>query len=150
MRCRTVADEEDVALDALDSFCRRAQEGQFPNVTDRNDLWRLLVIITARKVCHLLRDKQRLKRGGADVTTQAVPLDTLLGREPTPDFLVEIAEQYQLLLDALGEDDLRLGRRSEDGRLHHSRDCCPPGLCTAHRRTPTALDPRHLGKGGRA
>ena len=27
---RTVADEEDVALSAFDSFCRRAEQGKFP------------------------------------------------------------------------------------------------------------------------
>src|SRR5215831_9625648 len=61
---RRVADEEDVALSAFDSFCRRAEKGDFPDLTDREGLWALLLTITARKAFHLVRDQQRLKRGG--------------------------------------------------------------------------------------
>src|SRR4051794_14182513 len=46
---RGPADEEDVALSAFDSFCRGAAEGRFPRLEGRDDLWRLLVTITARK-----------------------------------------------------------------------------------------------------
>src|SRR5229473_4615747 len=44
-----VADEEDVALSAFDSFCRGAEQGKFPQLKDRDNLWPLLVVITARK-----------------------------------------------------------------------------------------------------
>src|SRR5690349_5944237 len=56
---RRVADEEDVALSAFDSFCRGAEQGRFPDLADREGLWALLMTITARKACHLLRDQQR-------------------------------------------------------------------------------------------
>src|SRR4051812_50191789 len=36
---RRAADEEDVALSAFDSFCRRAERGQFARLSDRDDLW---------------------------------------------------------------------------------------------------------------
>jgi hypothetical protein len=45
---RRVADEEDVALSVFDSFCRGAERGRFPQLSDRDDLWRLLVVITGR------------------------------------------------------------------------------------------------------
>jgi hypothetical protein len=61
------ADEEDVALSAFDSFCRAAEDRRFPTLTDRDSLWRLLVILTARKALHLIRDERRLKRGGGGV-----------------------------------------------------------------------------------
>src|SRR5260370_40284598 len=61
---RGAADEEDVALSAFHSFCRHAEAGRFPQLSDREGLWRLLVVITARKAAHLLRDEGRLKRGG--------------------------------------------------------------------------------------
>jgi len=61
---RRASDEEDVALSAFATFCRRATHGQFPQLSDRPDLWRLLVVLTARKACHALRDEQRQKRGG--------------------------------------------------------------------------------------
>src|SRR5262245_52985050 len=46
---RTVVDEEDAALSAFDSFCRGAERGRFPDLADRDDLWRLLVVLTVRK-----------------------------------------------------------------------------------------------------
>jgi hypothetical protein len=42
---RRVADEEDVASSALASFCRRAGEGRFPDVRDRDSLWRLVAVL---------------------------------------------------------------------------------------------------------
>src|SRR4051812_6880703 len=54
-----VADEEDAALTAFDSFCRRAEQGQFPDLKDRDGLWALLVVLTARKATDLLRHHQR-------------------------------------------------------------------------------------------
>jgi hypothetical protein len=46
---RAVADEEDDALNAFDSFCRGVARGRYPRLDDRNDLWPLLVVITERK-----------------------------------------------------------------------------------------------------
>src|SRR5262249_41170074 len=59
---RRVADEEDVALSAFASFCRNAERGRFPELQGRESLWRLLVVITARKASHLRRDQRRQKR----------------------------------------------------------------------------------------
>ena len=38
-----MADEEDVAVSAFKSFCNAAREGRFPDLRDRDDLWRLLL-----------------------------------------------------------------------------------------------------------
>ena len=46
---RRVADEEDVAICAFNSFCRGAEQGRFPKLDDSTDLWRVLVTITERK-----------------------------------------------------------------------------------------------------
>ena len=59
---RTVADEEDAALSAFDSFVRGAARGRYPRLDDRDDLWRLLVTITARKALRLARDARSQKR----------------------------------------------------------------------------------------
>ena len=116
---RRAADEEDVALSAFDSFCRAAQEGRFSRLRDRDDLWPLLVVLTLRKARHLARDERRAKRGGGSVLDEAalsdrcgsdggeVGLELVLGREPTPEFAAQVAEEYQRLLDRLGHDDLR-------------------------------------------
>src|SRR4051812_41442059 len=56
---RRAADEEDVALSAFDSFCRGAEQGRFPRLDDRGDLWQVLVLITARKAADLRQSERR-------------------------------------------------------------------------------------------
>jgi DNA-directed RNA polymerase specialized sigma24 family protein len=106
---RQVADEEDVALSAFASFCQRAERGQYPDLLDRHDLWHLLVVITARKAANQLRYHHRQKRGGpaSEVAAEEVVLDQIVGREPTPEFAAQVAEEYQRRLDALGDPELR-------------------------------------------
>src|SRR6516162_8216407 len=99
--CRA-ADEEDVALSAFASFCRGVKGGRFPQLADRDDLWRLLVTITARKALHLARDERSQKHGGGGVRAEAAlggregsgaeaaALGELLGREPTPAFAAQV------------------------------------------------------------
>src|SRR5689334_463529 len=67
---RGSADEEDVALSAFDSFCRGAEHGRFPRLGSRDDLWRLLLVITARKAYHLIRDETTGKAGGGRVVSE--------------------------------------------------------------------------------
>src|SRR5277367_4792932 len=68
---RRVADEEDVALSVLDSFCRGLEEGRFSNLGDRDNLWKVLVLLTARKALRLVQHERRLKRGGGNVLAEA-------------------------------------------------------------------------------
>jgi hypothetical protein len=69
---RRAADEEDVALSAFDSFCRGAELNRFPRLEDRNDLWQLLVVLTARKALDLRQHERRQKRGGGAVRGESV------------------------------------------------------------------------------
>lgn len=101
-----VADEEDVALSAFDSFCRGLEKGRFPALMDRDNLWKLLVVLTARKASHLLRDEQRLKRGGG-LKAGFEALEQAISQEPSPEFAAELAENCRRLLDLLGDDELR-------------------------------------------
>jgi hypothetical protein len=97
---RRAADEEDVALSAFDSFCRNAGEGRFPDLLDRDGLWRLLMVITARKAAHLKRDETRQKRGGGatQLSDDGLTLEYVLSEEPTPEMAAEMAEEYRRLL----------------------------------------------------
>lgn len=114
---RLAADEEDVALSAFDSFCRGAEQGKFPRLHDRDNLWRLLVTLTVRKAQRLVRDQQAQKRGGGAVLGESDLLDgadagtagleQVIGREPTPAFAAEVADECQQLLDRLDDDVLR-------------------------------------------
>jgi RNA polymerase sigma factor (sigma-70 family) len=102
-------DEEDLALSAFASFCLGVQHGRFPQLRDRNDLWRLLVMLTARKIWHHRRDRQRHKRGNglAEAPASQLELEGIVGREPSPAFAAEMADQLQQRLGKLETDELR-------------------------------------------
>jgi DNA-directed RNA polymerase specialized sigma24 family protein len=115
---RRAADEEDVALSALESFCRGAAAGRFPDLRDRHGLWPLLVAITARKAIKLAQHERRQKRGGGAVrgdSALAAPREQddrpgweqVLGREPSPAFACQVADECRRLLELLPEPTLR-------------------------------------------
>jgi DNA-directed RNA polymerase specialized sigma24 family protein len=99
---RRAADEEDVALSAFKSFCLGASAGRFPQLSDRTSLWPLLVVLTARKAIDLMRHEHRLKRSAGGVGP-AEELEQVIGREPTPAFALQVAEQCERLLGLLDE-----------------------------------------------
>jgi DNA-directed RNA polymerase specialized sigma24 family protein len=115
---RRAADEEDAALSAMHSFYRGMAARRFA-VADRDDLWKLLVTITARKACAQRRRHLAAKRGGGRVRGESVfqradqgedpepGIGGVLGREPTPEFAGMVAEDCRALLDRLGDDALR-------------------------------------------
>src|SRR5262249_47371871 len=114
---RREADEEDVALSAFDSLCRGAMHGRFPRLTDRHDLWSLLVVITVRKAYDLLAYENRRRPPGGQVRGESVLLDLIdgagkgfdavVGSEPTPGAVAQVAEECQRLLDKLRDNELR-------------------------------------------
>jgi DNA-directed RNA polymerase specialized sigma24 family protein len=105
---KRAADEEDVALSAFDSFCRNAEAGRFPDLADRDSLWRLLAAFTARKAMRHCRDATRLKRGGgAAPPGGSDDFAEVIGREPDPGLAAEMADECDRLLDALGDPDLK-------------------------------------------
>jgi DNA-directed RNA polymerase specialized sigma24 family protein len=112
---RAAADEEDVALSAFNSFCRRALAGRFPDLTDRHDLWRILLMLTLRKVINLKRAEARIKRGSGRVRhASALAADgdkdafiQIMGHEPTPELAAMAADECRRLLGALGHQALQ-------------------------------------------
>ncbi|MFI5454981.1 MAG: ECF-type sigma factor [Isosphaerales bacterium] len=117
---RTVADEEDAALSAFDSFVRGTARGRYPRLDDRNELWRLLVVITERKAIDQARRERRQKRGGGRIRSMPGPVDAdslkgelvcLAGSEPTPEFAAQVADECRRLLGVLRDDSLRVVAR---------------------------------------
>ena len=115
---RRIADEEDAALSAFDSFCRRAEQGQFPDLKDRDGLWALLVVLTARKAADLVRHHNREKRGGGQVQGDSAlrpadgdsgpgGFDHLADDGPTPEEAALLAEEVETLLGRLRDPALR-------------------------------------------
>jgi DNA-directed RNA polymerase specialized sigma24 family protein len=122
-RREAVEDEEDAALTAFDSFCRGVARGKFEQLNDRDDLWRLLALITVRKARDQLQRQAAQKRGGGWVAHAAAEpslpinveggdpgasgLDRILCREPSPEIAAMLADEYLRLGDDLGDDSLR-------------------------------------------
>jgi RNA polymerase sigma factor (sigma-70 family) len=115
---RRVADEDDVVANAFHSFCRGAEAGRFPKLGDRDDLWQVLVMITARKAADQLKHQYRQKRGAAQVRGDSLRvqdlngeeralIDQVAGSEPTPEFAAQLTEECELLLDKLADESLR-------------------------------------------
>jgi DNA-directed RNA polymerase specialized sigma24 family protein len=112
-------DEEDAALCAIDTFCRRIARGRFPQLADRHGLWPLLAKITVRKALSQIERHGAIKRGGGWLVDEAglgggdrpeasAGLDGFVGREPSPVGFASAAEEYQRLRSRLGNDSLRL------------------------------------------
>jgi DNA-directed RNA polymerase specialized sigma24 family protein len=113
---RRAVDEEDVALSAFDSFCRGVDRGHFPQLNDRNNLWGLLVTLTARKAFDVARAENCQKRGGGAVDGESAlgrldesagGFDQVVSREPTPAFAAQVADECERLLGLLETDGLR-------------------------------------------
>ncbi len=114
---RRVFDEEDVAQSAFHSFCRGVMGGRFPALDSQDDLWRLLVTITARKAAAQFKRHLAKKRGGGDVRGESVfqpagdgpgfALGDVLGPDASPAVQAILDEDCERLLAALPDDDLR-------------------------------------------
>jgi DNA-directed RNA polymerase specialized sigma24 family protein len=113
-RYRTTVDAEDVAFSAFHTFCHGVKHGRYPQLGNRDDLWRFLVTITLRKVMHVMRDQNRIKRGGTlrnaasedDADDEQAAVNEQVGHEPSPEFAAQMAEGYDRLIRQLGDEEL--------------------------------------------
>jgi RNA polymerase sigma factor (sigma-70 family) len=103
------ADEEDVIVSAFDSFYRGLERGRFPDLHDRDELWRLLVVITARKASDQRAHERRSKRGEGLIVRDLEDsvLELIAAEEPTPEVAAEVAESFRRLLERLEDASLR-------------------------------------------
>jgi DNA-directed RNA polymerase specialized sigma24 family protein len=113
---RAAADEEDAALSAFESLCQGAAQGRFPRLNDRDDLWRILVVITERKAIDQAQRERRQKRGGgrifgtsalADADKESEALAGVACPAPTPEFAASVADECRRLLGKLRDESLR-------------------------------------------
>jgi DNA-directed RNA polymerase specialized sigma24 family protein len=105
---KAAADEEDVALSAFHSFCRAAAEHRFPRLANRDDLWQLLVVLTARKAIDQRKYNTRQKRAhSATRPLDDAVLETVIGSDPDPAFAALVADEFRVLMDRLDDAQLR-------------------------------------------
>jgi RNA polymerase sigma factor (sigma-70 family) len=114
-RVRRRTDEEDVAQSMFKSFCLRQQRGEF-DLSDRDELWRLLVTITLRKARNAANAHRRKKRDIAREQTAAKGdrptsphwmLEEMDAAEPTPEEAMVLNEALEQRLQALANPELR-------------------------------------------
>lgn len=107
-------DGEDVALSVFDSLCRGITAGKFPELSDRENLWALLMVITARKLARRIRNEQAQKRDARRTVGQlpnedepAAGFENIIGREPTPEFALCLSDETEHLLNLLRDDEIK-------------------------------------------
>lgn len=112
-RNRAVSDEEDIVLSVFESFYNAAENGRFPDLSDRDDLWRLLLRMAARKVVDKRRYDLRQRRGGnvklhsLDHAGDDGNIIEAIGDEPSPEMVLMMQEAVEQLFSHLGVGQLR-------------------------------------------
>lgn len=115
---RAVSDEEDIVLSVFESFYNAAEKGRFPDLSDRGDLWQLLMRMAARKVVDKRRHDLRQRRGGNvklhSLNQAAVApsgdegrLFEAIGNDPSPEMVLMMQESVEQLFSHLGVGQLR-------------------------------------------
>ena len=110
---RAVSDEEDIVLAVFNSFYEAAERGRFPDLRDRDDLWQLLLKMSARKVIDKRRRDGRDRRGGnaqirsLDQTPDEQNAIEVIGDEPSPEMVLMMQESVEQFFSHLGVGQLR-------------------------------------------
>ncbi len=129
-----VTDEEDIAIISFKSLLAGIRSGRFPEIDHREQLWRLMMIITTRKAAAALERDRRQKRGSGAVrgdsavdmqTTRRDPesvrddselvkaradsdlpegFDRLEATSTTPDIAALMADEAESLMQQLPDD----------------------------------------------
>jgi len=113
-KSRRVYDEEDAALSAFQSICSGISSGRFSDLHDRDCLWKLILVITSRKVAFRHRydrqDRRDINRNFTDYiftdsegTISAFVVENVPSREPTPEFASDFVETCEALFQAMGD-----------------------------------------------
>jgi DNA-directed RNA polymerase specialized sigma24 family protein len=105
-----VYDAEDAALSAFKSLCMGAQRGQFAVNMDRDGLWRLLAMITMRKVCDAVQWQKRAKRFNETTESENLWsswLESAVSREPSGQEVAQFQDELEHLLQMLDRFELR-------------------------------------------
>lgn len=98
-------DEDDISISVFATFCDRLQSKLLPDLHDREGLWRLLILMTARKVNDYAKMARAKKRMSA-TDNPDVALDNISELRDTaiePSLEIMMQEQCQKMLKNLGD-----------------------------------------------
>lgn len=99
---------EDLALSAFHEFHRCQAQGYFPNLSNRDQLWRLLVVISLNKARNYQRAMLRLKRspdGASQFFEDRLSICRDADGRDSPDTIIAALEEFEYLLDLLDATD---------------------------------------------
>lgn len=102
-KSQRVADEEDIALSAMNSFFRAAEAGRFKSLTNRDELWRILITVMARKAQAFQQRQAAEKRGDGLVRGDSVFGFTPEGRVGGINSIADPADPHRFVDELLGE-----------------------------------------------
>lgn len=98
-------DEEDVAQSTFRTVYLAVMNGKYPDIEDRRDLWRLLLVSTLNRVRRHHRDSHTLKRSVNELVTQDQSRRRLIMEISGPDAQAEMADLIETLFRRLDQED---------------------------------------------
>lgn len=98
---RSGYDEEDAAISTFHILCSKLQEGHYASLTDRDELWQLMLTVLIRKVGRRVKYQQASKRSSARTGQAFLSVDELPAA--TSD---EISEECFELIALLNDPNL--------------------------------------------
>ncbi len=111
---KLMADEEDIALSALNAMFGGFNNGRYSEVVNRDELWRLLTLIATRKARNHVKFENRKKRAVVrNLGNSAGVRDPVANSLPTkhlfddPAFAVEFSETCRMVFAALPDERTR-------------------------------------------
>lgn len=114
---RRFEDQEDVAVSALRTFIRRASLGNFTELDDADQLWKLLLTISIRKANDYRKRSMAQRRGGQNLilgqdsaTDSGAPaaIDRAAGRNyDAPDADIRATEFFDVVMKQMPDDSTR-------------------------------------------
>ncbi|MEP3479834.1 MAG: ECF-type sigma factor [Fuerstiella sp.] len=101
-------DEEDLAVSVFGALYKAAEDGRYATLSDRNELWALLLVLSQRKMIDRTRRLTAQRRTGSQTgTAAAIPLETVASTEQTPDLSAAVKDECRHLLEVLGDQTLQ-------------------------------------------
>lgn len=112
---KKASDEDDIVQEAFAQFFRGVENGRFPILNDREDLWQVLAMLVDRRAIDQARREHAEKRGGGNVHTESF----LMQREgdpgiagipcpdPTPELVNQLSEIFRDRLSQLDDESYR-------------------------------------------
>ena len=114
---RRSEDEEDIVQIAFSQFFRQVEQGRFPRLDDRDDLWQVLAMLVERKAIDKIRKNNAPRHGGGELHGESIfivpgeaeraGISAAPDMLPTPEMAAEMMDVFKDRMERLGREDYR-------------------------------------------